>query len=262
MTAYHQGDTASNYYAKPLPLTTAVWATDAVVGVQNGTTGSFAFATDSSLPYVVYERAGASPATSDEPKATIPASASTGLGTGARTVTPTVLVAGDPLEGATVRLTLGADTYTGTTDADGEVASFNLEDGTYTVAISKPGYTFAGTTLVVDGDETPEYTMTAVGSTAADAPYCLTTIPILTQVTENAVGVEVRIDFLRFLSGATKEGVIVNDGVKETSDSSGNVIVRLARLARYRISYKVGFEPEKLIEFSTPDEGTLTVTEP
>lgn len=84
-----------------------------------------------------------------------------GSGTGARTVTITVDDGTDPLQNAIVRMTEGVNTFTATTDADGECV-FNLDDATYTVAVSKAGYSFAGTTLVVNGTETATYSMTAI----------------------------------------------------------------------------------------------------
>ena len=90
------------------------------------------------------------------------------LGTGARTVLVTVDDGTDPLEAARVRLTQGVETYVGSTNINGQV-TFNVDDATWTVAITKAGYTYAGTTLTVDGDKTPTYSMTAV-SFSASAP--------------------------------------------------------------------------------------------
>ncbi len=81
---------------------------------------------------------------------------------GARTVTITVNDGTNALQNAKVRVTQGAESYLGTTNVSG-VVTFNLDDATWTIAITKPGYTYAGTTLVVNGDETPDpYSMTAV----------------------------------------------------------------------------------------------------
>ena len=85
-------------------------------------------------------------------------------GSGARTVTITVTLNSNPVEGATVRLTKSAETYTGTTNASG-VVTFNVDDGTWTVAITAAGASFAGASLVVDGNETQTYTLTATSIT-------------------------------------------------------------------------------------------------
>lgn len=64
------------------------------------------------------------------------------------------------LQNATVRMTEGVNSYTALTDASG-VAVFNLDDATYVVSISKSGYSYSGTTIVVNGTETATYSMTA-----------------------------------------------------------------------------------------------------
>jgi hypothetical protein len=82
-----------------------------------------------------------------------------GTGTGARTVTVTVTDGTDPLENARVRMTAGADSLLGLTNASG-VVTFYLDDATWDVVITKrPGYTFDATTLVVDDDKTATYAM-------------------------------------------------------------------------------------------------------
>jgi hypothetical protein len=112
---------------------------------------------------------GAYSAATDSLQANADAVAATG--TGGRTVTVTVTDEdAGPLENAFVRLTAGAETFFGYTDDDGELV-FNVNDATYVVAITKPGYQFAGDTLAVDGDETPDpYVMEQVVIPAATEP--------------------------------------------------------------------------------------------
>lgn len=88
-------------------------------------------------------------------------------GSGARTVTITVNDGAAALQNARVRLTEGANTYTGLTNASGVVV-FNVDDATYTVAVTKAGYSFAGTTLVVDGTEAVTYSMSVVTITPSN----------------------------------------------------------------------------------------------
>lgn len=90
-----------------------------------------------------------------------------GAGTGARTVTITVNFAFLPLQGATVRLTKGAESFTGETNVSGQVV-FNVNDGTWGVGITAAGATFAGASLVVDGNEAASYSMTANTITPSD----------------------------------------------------------------------------------------------
>lgn len=90
-----------------------------------------------------------------------------GGGTGARTVTITVDDGTDPLENAKVRLTEGVESRILETDADG-IAEFSLDDATWAVSITKPGYQFTPTTLLVNSDESQTYSMTAVAITPSD----------------------------------------------------------------------------------------------
>jgi hypothetical protein len=77
----------------------------------------------------------------------------TGGGTGAYTVTVTVTDEDDnPLQNATVRVSDGVTPATGMTDVNGN-AVFGLDAATYTVAVTKAGYSFTPTTRTVTGDE-------------------------------------------------------------------------------------------------------------
>lgn len=84
-----------------------------------------------------------------------------GLGTGARTVTVTVNDGVTALESARVRVTKGAESYVGSTGVSGVVA-FALDDGTWTVSITLPGYTFATTALAVSAATSQTYSVTAI----------------------------------------------------------------------------------------------------
>lgn len=101
-----------------------------------------------------------------------------GGGAGARTVAITVNDGVTALQNAYVRVTNGAETYVLQTSVAG-LATFSLDDATWSVAITKPLYSFTPTTLVVNGDETQTYSMSAV-SIPASSPglvtgylYCL-----------------------------------------------------------------------------------------
>ena len=84
-----------------------------------------------------------------------------GSGSGARTVTITVNDGTTVLENALVRITEGSNTFYKLTNSSG-VAVLNVDDATYTVAITKAGYSYSGTSLVVNGDEAETYSMTAI----------------------------------------------------------------------------------------------------
>lgn len=97
-------------------------------------------------------------------------------GFGARTVVITV-DDGDappvPIQGARVRVTEGANTRVRTTDVNGQVTFF-LDDATWSVAITKSGYDFAGADLVVDGNEAETYSMTSTAPPASGSPDTVT----------------------------------------------------------------------------------------
>jgi len=95
-----------------------------------------------------------------------------GAGTGARTVTITVNDGATALQNAVVRMTEGSNTFTSITGPDGVInPPFNLDDATYTVSISKAGYSYGGTTLVVDGTETATYSMTQITITPSSGDF-------------------------------------------------------------------------------------------
>ncbi len=157
-----------------------------------------------------------------------------GTGSGARTVAVTVNDGTDALENANVRFTEGANTYVGSTNATGEV-SFSLDDATYALAISKSGYSFTPTTLVVDGDETETYSMTAVSITAP--PSASTTTGVMTVYDEEGSveeGVEVSV---QIIDGPGTDGIGYDSTVwTETSSALG--VVEFAGIilgARYKI---------------------------
>jgi hypothetical protein len=157
-----------------------------------------------------------------------------GTGTGARPVTPTVRVSGSPLEGATIRFTLGAETYSGTTNSSGQV-TFNLDDGTYTVSISKPGYSFAGTTLVVDGDESPIYTVTANSITTPTDPALAT---LVVKCVDEAGAIEPgAVVYVRLTGIPAGSTGLSFDGISQeaTANSEGNAVLTIVKLAKYQI---------------------------
>lgn len=92
---------------------------------------------------------------------------------GARTVTITVNDGATALQNATVRLTEGANTRIGTTNASGVVV-LSADDATWTVAITKAGYSFTPTTLVVNGNETETYSMSAISISPPASPSSTT----------------------------------------------------------------------------------------
>jgi len=154
------------------------------------------------------------------------------LGQGARTVIVTVNDGTTVLENVRVRLTNGALTYVGSTNVSGQI-TFNVDDGTWTVTITKVGYTFSSTTLVVDGDESPTYSMTQI-IIEVSAPgfitgylYCYDEEGHL----EEGVSVELA------LCVHNDSGVAINSATRTETSSSGGLVqfVNLQANATYMI---------------------------
>lgn len=177
-------------------------------------------------------------------------------GKGARTITFTVDDGSTALENATVRATNGSDTHTRPTDASGN-CTFNLDDATYTIAITKAGYTYAGSSLVVSGDATPTLSMTAVSVTAPSDP---------SQATLSV--------WCRDENGADEQGAIVyakmtavpsgdtanafdSKAIQATSDSDGLASLTVVRGATYSIKRGKG---EWVTGAVIPDQATVTLS--
>jgi hypothetical protein len=86
---------------------------------------------------------------------------SIGSGSGAYTFTVTVNDGTTALQNATVRLVEGVNNYVAVTNASG-VAVFALDSATYSVAISKAGYSFTPTSKVIANTTSQTYSMSAV----------------------------------------------------------------------------------------------------
>jgi len=165
------------------------------------------------------------------------AAASAGAGTGARTVTITVNDGTTALQNAVVRFTEGSNTFRALTNASG-VAVFNLDDATYTVAVTKSGYTYAGTTMVVDGTEAATYSMTAVSVTPPTNPD-LSAIEVLCLDEDFAAASGIEVDF-RMASVAAGDQNRAHPGAKKTVTSNGSGIARFEGPQGATIEWKRG----------------------
>jgi hypothetical protein len=151
---------------------------------------------------------------------------SSGTGGGARTVTITVNDGTNQLQNAKVRVTQGAESYLGTTNASG-VVTFNLDDATWTIAITKPGYTYVGTTLVVDGNESATYSMTAVTITPSSTDKVTGYWTVLDENGNAAASVVVTIKARQPLRGGAG---IVHDAGERTATSNGSGLIQFTNL--------------------------------
>lgn len=153
------------------------------------------------------------------------------LAAAARTVTITVLDAGQPVADANVRLSYGAASLISRSNGSGVVV-FNVDDGTYSVAITKAGYTFSGASLVVDGDETIEYAVSAIEIIPDIPDQSIGFTQCLNSIGEPVTNQRV---YGRMVNGGTNTGYVYNGSTfSELSDSNGLVTFEgLIRNANY-----------------------------
>lgn len=157
-----------------------------------------------------------------------------GSGSGARTVTITVTDGTDPLQNAKVSLLEGATLYSATTNASG-IAVFNVDDATYTVAISKSGYSFAGASLVVDGTEAVTYAMTQISITPSAGDLTTGVLTVLDTAGQPVGSVVISIEQR---SAPDSSYGFAFDGTKRTVTSAVNGVAQIPGLVK-GATYKV-----------------------
>lgn len=169
-----------------------------------------------------------------------PAAAGSG-GTGAYAVTITVTDGTQPLQQATVRVTEGVNSLVATTNAAG-VAAFGLDAATWAVTITKPGYAFAPTTIVVSGDGNFTFAMSPnVLPQPASPSGCV--VVAVTRTQQLAVQGGVTVGF-RYVSIPAASGTILpRDPLLVVSTPAGNVSAELLRGAV--VKYWRGKEPAR-----------------
>jgi hypothetical protein len=148
-----------------------------------------------------------------------------GGGSGARTVTITVNDGSTALQNANVRMIQGAENYVVATNASG-VAVFALDDATWNVAITKPGYTFTPATLIVNGTETQTYSMTALTITPSNPGQVTGYLTIFGIDGEAEEGAEIHLQQLHPISG-TGAGY---DGAVRTEESGADGVVEFTNM--------------------------------
>ena len=274
-TAYVDWPTGPTLYAKPRPITTATWAADVVAGTENGTTGEYSFAAISeTIEYVLYLRAGVSPASTDtkigyieggvaltDSATELVANAVSEIlaGAGENVVTITVSnSSAEVIQGA--RVSLVGTTHKLTTGSDG-TAVFNLDAGSYTVRVSSPsGYADPDdTAITVDGTEAVPITLSTTGTVTPPDNPLLTTLSVLcvdeTGAAEEGVTIEAKL--VEIPTGGTG---LAYDGLKQTATSGvdGVATLTLVRLAKYQV--KRGESKWSNAQTVTiADEGTTTI---
>ncbi len=171
--------------------------------------------------------------------------------TGARTITITVEDEDEnPVEGARVRLSRVGETGLQQTDSDGQTV-FNVDDATWTVAITASGLTFAGASLEVTEDDAVTYTMDTVAITPPDDPTKSTGV-LLTEQS----GWLVQWRMIATPAGDTGQAY---DGRTQETTSGGDRLAELVGLVR-GAEYEVRVGPVgRVAVFTVPDEDTFEV---
>lgn len=152
----------------------------------------------------------------------------TGAGTGANLVTVTINDGTNPLEGAKIRATLGAQSWLSQpTNASG-VSQLNLDDGTWTISITLPGYQIAPQSLVVPGAD-PTYSMTLVVLAPSEPNQVTGYLRCydVAGVAQAAVSVTIEVD--RTDEAPAPSG-IAHDAGKRTATSDVNGLVQWTNL--------------------------------
>lgn len=162
------------------------------------------------------------------------AAAGGGTGGGANVVTITVDDGADPLENAIVRLAEGVNSYSTTTDASGD-AVFSLDDATYTLTITKGGYSFTPTTQVVSGTTSETKSMAQIVAPTPSSPELCVVTGTFTEPDGTAL---VSADIVFRLVAArniTTGGVLVQETEwTVTTDANGEISTELVRTDQFK----------------------------
>ncbi len=180
-----------------------------------------------------------------------------GGGSGARTITVTVNDGVNPLQNANVRFTLNADSFVLQTDASGQ-CTFNLDDGTWLVAISLAGYSFAGTTLAVAADASVAYSMTQVVITPSSPGFTTGYLTVYdeTGVAESGVTITATVwDIADSLTGSSF------DATPRTATSDAQGLVQFANLVK-GVTYAFARGTAKPRYIEIPDSAGATYALP
>lgn len=174
-----EGDTFTIEESATVGGTAGSWNWSCVVvdayALASKVVGTIASGTHNPQSGDAYARLGApaGASTSADVAAVLAAVQANGGGSGARSVSITINDGTSVLTSARVRVSQGSESYVVSTNGSG-VAAFNLDDATWTVIVTKPGYTLAAQTLVVDGTETVTYSMTEVSISPPEYPQLAT----------------------------------------------------------------------------------------
>lgn len=137
-----------------------------------------------------------------------------GTGTGAFSITITVTDGSNPVPGAVVRLTSGITSLVQVTNSSGVTEPpFNCDAATWTVAITKSGYSFTQTTIAVIGSDNFDEVLTPVVIPAPPAGGLICNVAGYFEGLSSGVTRGVPITFTLSVSKAKSGPILVTDQV-------------------------------------------------
>jgi hypothetical protein len=143
------------------------------------------------------------------------------------------------IEGADIRLVKGAQNWTGTTNVDGIVV-FSLDNGSYSLRITAPGYSYTPTIRVINGaDVSFQEVMTMTNITPSDAPLSTAYMTLIDG--QDNPKTQVALTFRMTAPYPAITGVSFDtQDILATTDDMGLVQVPLVRGGRYKVKGATG----------------------
>lgn len=178
-------------------------------------------------------------------------------GSGAYTITITVNDGTTALQGATVRVTEGVTTITGTTNASGVVV-FALDAANWALAITKPGYSYTPTTLTVSGTASFTRSMTAVSIVPPAGPG-LSTGTIICYGTDGLPESGAKA-YVRLVSGPGDAGAAL-DGGELTLTANGSGVATHTGFVRGGTYKARRGTSGTWVSFTVPDADSFDISE-
>jgi len=188
-----------------------------------------------------------------------PEGASASAGAGPNLVNLTVQDGdGNNLSGVSVRLVIGIYSYSNITDING-VASFGLENGTYTLVMEKSGYEYTPTEETISGDEDITRVMSATVVPSSSNPLT-TNATLYTYDRTGALEGNVDITF-KLIAGPGEAGQShYSRQFIKSSDSLGLLMVTLLRSSTYQ-AWRGDNEDAVRVTFTTDATGSYLLPE-
>lgn len=191
--------------------------------------------------------------------------------TGPHTVTPTVNDGTDPIQDARVTLRRNSpiESETIETGPTGVVEkNFTVEPATWIVEVTAANHVGLATTLDVDGDKTPTYSLTPVViSPATDPDLCNVAVDVLNALGEKLKNAEVSVAVTEAATFASDHMVMTTPRTYRT-DSDGRVVIPMIRntefasgySSTYKITVKAASGDEKTMDYTVPDAASAVAT--